>query len=132
MISSSKPGPAYPSTRKSAQADDLHGVRIADPYRWLEDLDSPETAAWVEAQNRVNLFLPGIHPGPIPPQGAAHGPVELRALRDAVPQGRAVFLFSRTTACRNQSVLYTMARLDEAPRVLIDPNGFFRRRQPWP
>src|SRR4051794_22317045 len=43
----------YPAPRKSDVADDYHGVRVADPYRWLEDTDSPETAKWIADENRV-------------------------------------------------------------------------------
>ncbi|HEX3532680.1 MAG TPA: hypothetical protein VHT23_00560, partial [Gemmatimonadaceae bacterium] len=42
----------YPSAARGNQVDVYHGVSIADPYRWLEDTDSPETKAWVEAENR--------------------------------------------------------------------------------
>lgn len=44
---------AYPSTRKETITDTYHGVVVEDPYRWLEDDNSPETKAWVSAQNEV-------------------------------------------------------------------------------
>ena len=46
---------AYPQTKKGDVVEVLHGHTIADPYRWLEDPNSPETAAWVEAQNKVTF-----------------------------------------------------------------------------
>ena len=45
----------YPRTRQVDQVDDYFGTRVADPYRWLEDDNSAETAAWVEAQNKVTF-----------------------------------------------------------------------------
>src|SRR6185369_961170 len=42
--------PAPPPTRAAVVTDTLHGVPIADPYRWLEDKDAPETRSWVKAQ----------------------------------------------------------------------------------
>src|SRR5687767_10731978 len=45
----------YPETRATDQADDYFGRKVADPYRWLEDDNSAETAAWVEAQNKVTF-----------------------------------------------------------------------------
>ena len=43
----------YPAARKSDQADTYHGDKVADPYRWLEDSDSAETTAWIEAENKL-------------------------------------------------------------------------------
>ena len=44
---------AYPVTKKVDQTDDYFGTKVADPYRWLENNDSPEVAAWVAAENKV-------------------------------------------------------------------------------
>ena len=43
----------YPPARQSNTFDNYHGTRVDDPYRWLEDPDSPETVAWVEAENEL-------------------------------------------------------------------------------
>lgn len=45
----------YPATRQVEQVDEYHGVQVKDPYRWLEDANSPETAQWVEAENAVTF-----------------------------------------------------------------------------
>jgi len=112
---------SYPTTLKTNQWDDYHGQRIEDPYRWLEDADSPETKAWVEAQNKVTFaFLESI------PERAA---IRRRLTelwnyeRYGIPgkQGDAYF-FTKNDGLQNQSVLYTSATLEAPPRVLLDPN----------
>ncbi|MDB5048989.1 MAG: prolyl endopeptidase, partial [Fibrobacteres bacterium] len=131
MTSSSRPASqdasiqplTYPATRKSDQVDTLHGVRIADPYRWLEDLDSPETAAWVEAQDRVTFaFLEAI-------PARSHFKERLTGLWNYERYGTPFrkggrYFFFKNDGLQNQSVLYTMTDLEETPRVLIDPNAF--------
>ena len=44
---------SYPPTHKGDVVDDYGGVKLADPYRWMEALDSKEVADWVKAQNAV-------------------------------------------------------------------------------
>ena len=48
----------YPYSRKTDHTDDYFGSRVADPYRWLEKLDTPETKAWVTDQNENHLQVP--------------------------------------------------------------------------
>ena len=53
----------YPPTQTVDQVDDYHGTRVADPYRWLEDLDAPATAGWIRAQNAVTDAYLAATPG---------------------------------------------------------------------
>src|SRR5437763_6085072 len=112
---------SYPVVRKSDQVDDYHGTKVADPYRWLEDLDSPETKAWVEAEDKLTFS----YLNQIPERTAIK--TRLTKLwnyeRYGVPEkdgGR--YFFSKNDGLQNQSVLYTVDRLEVAPRVLLDPN----------
>ena len=112
---------AYPQTRTVEQIDDYHGTPVADPYRWLEDLDSPDTKAWVEAENRVTFgFLKDI-------PARARLVARLTALWDYPREGPLFceggrYFFTRNDGLQNQSVLYTQESLESAPRVLLDPN----------
>jgi prolyl oligopeptidase len=111
----------YPATKKVDQVDDYHGTKVADPYRWLEDETSPETAAWVEAQNAVTFpYLERI-----PYRQALHARVlELNDYeRYGAPARKGdYFFFSKNEGLQNQSVLYIQQSLDAAPEVLLDPN----------
>jgi prolyl oligopeptidase len=53
----------YPATRKVAVVDEVHGIRIEDPYRWLEESSSQEVQDWVEQQNRLALSVLQEYPG---------------------------------------------------------------------
>ncbi|HEX6862151.1 MAG TPA: prolyl oligopeptidase family serine peptidase, partial [Thermoanaerobaculia bacterium] len=111
----------YPASPKVDQVDDYHGVQVPDPYRWLEDPDSAETRAWVEAQNKVtSAYLEAI-----PEREAIRN--RLTELwnyeRFSVPfkeGGRYFYL--RNDGLQNQNVLYRLDRLDGKPEVVIDPN----------
>jgi len=111
----------YPTSRHGSQVDDYSGVQVSDPYRWLEDDNSAETKAWVEAQNKVTFgYLEQI-----PERKKIKE--DLTRLwnyeRYGVPfkEGGRYF-FSKNDGLQNQSVLYTVDSLDGTPRVLLDPN----------
>ncbi len=111
----------YPSTRKSDHVDNYHGISVPDPYRWLEDTESAETKAWIEAQNA--LTMPYLHALP-------HREPLKRILtrrwnypRYGIPfkRGRRYFYF-KNDGLQNQAVFYWQPTLTGKPRVLLDPN----------
>ncbi|HEY1952023.1 MAG TPA: prolyl oligopeptidase family serine peptidase [Gemmatimonadaceae bacterium] len=111
----------YPAAARGTQVDDYHGTSIADPYRWLENVDSPATTAWVAAENRLtDSFL-----STIPERPAIRNRLTQlwNYARYSVPfkeNGR--YFYFENTGLQNQSVLYVQDRRDAAPRVLLDPN----------
>lgn len=112
---------SYPPARKDAQVDDYHGTKVADPYRWLEDPDSPESRAWIEAQNKVTFdFLGGI---PAREKIRARLTELWNYERYGIPsrEGSRYFI-SRNDGLQNQSVVYTMDSLGGELKLLIDPN----------
>jgi prolyl oligopeptidase len=115
--------PQPPKTQRIDHSDTYHGVKVDDPYRWLEDdvRTSKEVADWVEAENKVTFgFLESI------PQR--------KAIQDKLTKlwnyekftapfkagGR--YYFEKNDGLQNQYVLYVQDSLDAEPRVLIDPN----------
>jgi prolyl oligopeptidase len=108
-------------TRKSDHVDTYHGRQVPDPYRWLEDDTSAETAAWVAAQNSVTL--PYLERIPF----RAELQARVLQLNDyekySSPMRKGPhFFFCRNAGLQNQSVLFIQEGLDGVPEVLIDPN----------
>ncbi|MGH7573051.1 MAG: prolyl oligopeptidase family serine peptidase [Gemmatimonadota bacterium] len=114
--------PVYPEARRSDHVDVYHGVSVPDPYRWLEDTDSPETRAWIEAESALTFgYLEAI--------------AEREAIRERVTElwdyerweapfreaGR--YFFFKNDGLQNQSVLYRAPALDAPPSPLLDPNA---------
>jgi len=113
----------YPETKKVDVVEDYFGTKVPDPYRWLEDNESPEVAAWVEAQNKVTFaYLDQI------PYRAA---IKNRLMKlynypkFGAPTRRGEwFIFSKNDGLQNQSVFYLQKGLDGTPDVVLDPNKF--------
>jgi prolyl oligopeptidase len=111
----------YPTPKKVDQVDVYHGVRVPDPYRWLEDDNSPDTAAWVEAENKITF--PYLERIPYRQQLQ----VRVKQLNDyekySSPSRKGPYVFFRKNqGLQNQSVLYIQKGFDGAPEILIDPN----------
>jgi prolyl oligopeptidase len=111
----------YPKAKRVDQVDDYHGTKVADPYRWLEDTDSPDTLAWVQAENKLTFgYLDQI-----PYRKAIHD--RLTKLwnyeRFGVPEQRGGrYFYQHNNGLQNQSVLLVAESLNAEPRVLLDPN----------
>jgi prolyl oligopeptidase len=111
----------YPASPRGGVVDGYFGTKVPDPYRWLEDLDSPQTQAWVAAQHRLTSdFL-----GKLPQRAALRARLEKlwNYARYGLPfkeGGRYFFL--KNDGLQNQSALYVQPSLDAAPRLLLDPN----------
>ena len=112
---------AYPPAPRDGVTDTYFGTVVADPYRWLEDVDSPQTTAWVKAEGDLTRqYLDAI------PQRAAirddyRKLIDYEKLSAPFHQGPWWFYF-RNSGLQNQSVLYVRRGETGTPRVLLDPN----------
>ncbi len=114
---------SYPKTAKIDHNDTYHGTVIADQYRWLEDDNSKDTAAWVEAQNKVTFdYLKTI---PYRAKIKARLEQLFNYPKISAPFRRGEnYFFSKNDGLQNQSVYYMQKGLTGTPEVLIDPNKF--------
>jgi prolyl oligopeptidase len=114
-------GLPYPKAAKDGTVDDYFGVKVADPYRWLENDTSAQTAAWVEAENQVtNAYLQKI-----PFRGKLLNRLTELANYEklSAPRKRSgKWYFYKNNGLQNQSVMYVMDELGSEPRVFLDPN----------
>ena len=111
----------YPKAKTVDQVDDYHGVKVADPYRWLEDTDSADTHAWVEKENKLTFgYLDQI------PYRRAIRERMTRLWnyeRFTVPQQQSGrYFYQHNNGLQNQNVLLVADSLTAEPRVLLDPN----------
>ncbi|MEQ8675705.1 MAG: prolyl oligopeptidase family serine peptidase [Aggregatilineales bacterium] len=112
---------SYPETKKGDVVDDYHGTLVPDPYRWLEEHDSPQTIAWGDAQNALTFdYL-----AELPARPFIHE--RLTALwnyaKYGLPTKREGWVFvDINDGLQNQPVLYKQKGFDGEREVLLDPN----------
>jgi len=111
----------YPQTAKGDVADDYFGTKVADPYRWLEDDNSPETADWVKAQNKVTEDYLSQIPFRNQIRERLMDIWNYPRYLTPVKEGNYYYFF-KNDGLQNQSVLYRQKDLDVAPDIFLDPN----------
>ncbi len=116
-----KPALTYPATTMGTVAEDYHGTKVPDPYRWMENLDSPDVAAWVKAQNAVtDPYLAAL-----PRRKALNE--RLTALWDyprvGLPslEGGQMF-YAKNSGLQRQAPIFRRDGIDKPPTLVIDPN----------
>jgi prolyl oligopeptidase len=112
--------PTYPLTKTDNVADVLHGIKIVDPYRWLEDGKSADTLAWVEEQNKLTQTILGKVPGRDKIRERLSNLLEIGSLGTPTPRKGRLF-YTKREGTQNQPVLYV--RIDGKDRVLLDVNA---------
>ncbi|MDX6444046.1 MAG: prolyl oligopeptidase [Blastocatellia bacterium] len=113
----------YPETKRVDVVDEYFGAKVPDPYRWLEDDNSPEVGAWVEAENKVTFsYLDKI---PYRARLKERLTKLLNYPKFSAPTRRGEwFFFTKNDGLQNQSVWYIQKGLDGTPEMLLDPNKF--------
>jgi prolyl oligopeptidase len=111
----------YPKARKVDHVDTYNGVTVADPYRWLEDDNAADTAAWVEAENKLTYgYLEKI---PFRKSLADRVLALNNYEKFIAPSRKGPYVFFRKNdGLQDQSVLYVQNGMQGTPEVLIDPN----------
>ena len=111
----------YPTTHADETTDDYFGRVVADPYRWLEDTESDQTAAWIEAQNRVtDAYLESL-----PNRPAIREKLQRfwNYERYGLPRKHGGhYIYSHNDGLQDQSVVYKTDSLSGDRQTLIDPN----------
>src|SRR5262245_38210264 len=112
---------SYPQTRKGDVVDDYHGTKVADPYRWMEDLDAKEVADWIAEQNKVTE----AHLASLPLRGPLKD--RLTALwnypRTGLPQiENGQLFYSKNSGLQRQAPVYMRAGMTAPPKMVLDPN----------
>ena len=112
---------AVPETRTDNVTETIHDVEIVDPYRWLENQDSSDTRAWIDAQNEYTHSIIDQLPGRDKLERRLTELIKTDRISIPTEQNGRYFLRKRT-ADQEQWVIYMREGLDGEDEVLIDPH----------
>lgn len=113
--------PNYPPSPRWPVVEEMHGVRIEDPYRWLEDGEAEEVKEWTARQNAFTEAFLAKLPGREKIRRRLDELLRIGRLSVAVPAGGRYF-YTKRVGTQNQPILYVRSGVDGADRVLLDPN----------
>ena len=111
----------YPPTRQDTVVDNYHGTPVADPFRWLEDPNDPETIAWTQAEHALTRSYLDALP--------CRQAIEERLTTlwnfpriETIHKVKKEIFFTKNSGLQNQSPLYVQVGDEGKPRLLLDPN----------
>ena len=114
-------------TRKTDTVDTLHGQKVADPYRWLEDSDAPEVRDWTEAQNAQTRRVLDAIPGREKLKGEVTELLQIGYVAPPVVRanrsGKNTYFHTKREGAQNQPTLYVRDEVNGKDRVLIDASS---------
>ena len=125
LAAGTAPNLSYPAAQRSNHIDTYHGTHVADPYRWLENIDSPQTRAWVEAEGKLSSDYLHAIPGR---QSIVERLTQIWNFErwSAPEHAGSTWLYSHNNGLQNQSVVMAAADPAAPARVLLDPNTLIK------
>jgi prolyl oligopeptidase len=117
----------YPPAKRVGQVDIYHGVKVADPYRWMEDDSSAELRAWIKSQEELQQN----YVSKIAARSAIQKRISELVVYDSyttatgfvtpfVAKRKSRYFFIKTSAGRSEPVLYVQESLEAEPKILLD------------
>lgn len=113
----------YPKPRRGDQVDDFHGVKVADPYRWMEDTESADMKAWIEDENKITFS----YINSVPQREKIKSRLtELWNYERYSAPGKITddfYIYFKNDGLQNQSVMYRAKSINDVGSVFFDPNN---------
>jgi prolyl oligopeptidase len=115
-------GSGYPKAKRVEQVDDYHGVKVSDPYRWMEETTSADTQSWIEQQNKITSAYFATIPQreKIKTRLTELWNYERYGAPSKIADG--FYIYAKNDGLQNQSVWYRAKSIDDPGTVFFDPN----------